>query len=915
MYQIKQSEATAARRRIPVLLVDITDGFTPETGVVTPTINVSKNGATIATGAGSWTEIGNGQYYYELTAGEVDTLGWIALNIEKATVSRDYNAVVQVMAYDYAAATNLGLTAIPNVATGSAGAIPTTGTGANQIQVNGSGAISIVNTVSGSVGSVTGAVGSVTGNVGGSVASVVGAVGSVTGSVGSVVGAVGSVTGNIGGNLTGSVGSLTATAVQNIWDDLTANNTVVGSIGVLIGNNLNATVSSRATDAGVWAVGTRTLTAGTNIVLAKGTGITGFNDIAATDVWAAATRTLSSGANIVLAKGAGITGFNDISAQNVWDVATSGLTTVGSIGLKLNTNVDTTISSRMATFTYTTPPTVAQIATQVWSEPIPGTFAVGSAGAKLNAASSAGDPWATALPGAYGAGTAGNILGNRLDAAITTRMATFTYTVPPTSAAIATQVWSEALPGTYTSGQAGFKLNAAGGAADPWSTALPGAYSAGSAGFIIGNRLDAAVSTRLASASYTAPPTTAAIATQVWSEVLPGTYTATQAGFKLNAAGSSADPWSTSLPGAYTSGTAGFIIGNRLDTNVGSRMATFTLPTNFSLLSISGTGGVTAGTVSDKTGYSLSTSQTFNTSGSIGSVVGSVGSVSGSIAGNVLGTVASVVGNVGGNVVGSVGSVVGSVGSVSNVSNIWDYLTSSILTTNSIGLLLKTNVDAQISTRLASSSYTVSPTVAQIWQAALPGSFTLGQAGYILGTNLDALISSRLASSSYSAAPSASTIMSAIWNQVRATSNGGGTPAVGTFGYFLDSRVSTAGGSGGGVIVKQGPFKLNATQDMGQNDILDLVQNDARNIVLEVIDEVGEPIPLSGAFIYTVNVYDIGGTGAGTYTGTVDYANGGQVSFDITTTTTSVKGTYYIVLSIDNGTIITKYGGLRLEVR
>ena len=840
MYQIKQSEATAARRRIPVLLVDITDGFTPEVGVVTPTINVSKNGATIATGAGTWTEIGNGQYYYELTAGEVDTLGWIALNIEKATVSRDYNAVVQVMAYDYAAATNLGLTAIPNVATGALGAIPTTGTGANQISVNGSGAISTVNTVSGSVGSVTGAVGSVTGNVGGSVASVVGAVGSVTGSVGSVVGAVGSVTGNINGNLVGSVGSLTATAVQNIWDDLTSNNTVVGSIGLLIGTNLNATISSRATDATVWTNATRTLTAGTNIVLAKGTGITGFNDIAATDVWAAATRTLSSGANIVLAKGTGLTGLNDITSQSVWDVATSAITAVGSIGVQLKTNIDVATSTRMATFTYTTPPTVAQIADGVWDEALSGHLTAGSTGSALNSASSSGDPWNTILPGAYGANTAGNILGNRLDAAITTR---------------------------------------------------------------------------LASASYTTPPTSAAIATQVWSEVLPGTYTATQAGFKLNAAGSAADPWSTLLPSTYPAGTAGNIIGNRLDTNVGSRMATFTLPTNFSLLSISGTGGVTAGTVSDKTGYSLSTSQTFNTTGSIGSVVGSVGSVAGSIAGNVLGTVASVVGNLGGNVVGSVGSVVGSVGSVNNVSNIWDYLTANILTTNSIGLLLKTNVDAQISTRLASSSYSAAPTVAQIWQQAVPSTFTIGQAGYVLGTNLDATISSRLASSSYSAAPTTPQIMSAIWNQVRNTANGGSVPAVGTFGYYLDSRVSTAGGGGGGVIVKQGPFKLNATQDMGQNDILDLVQNDARNIVLEVIDENNEPIPLSGAFIYTVNIYDIGGTGAGTYGGTVDYANGGQVSFDIATTTTATKGTYYIVLSIDNGTIITKYGGLRLEVR
>jgi hypothetical protein len=42
-----------------------------------------------------------------------------------------------------------GMTALPNVASGNAGAIPTTGTGANQIQVNGSGAISnVVNVVS-----------------------------------------------------------------------------------------------------------------------------------------------------------------------------------------------------------------------------------------------------------------------------------------------------------------------------------------------------------------------------------------------------------------------------------------------------------------------------------------------------------------------------------------------------------------------------------------------------------------------------------------------------------------------------------------------------------------------------------------------------------------------------------------------
>lgn len=45
----------------------------------------------------------------------------------------------------------------------------------------------------------------------------------------------------------------------------------------------------------------------------------------------------------------------------------------------------------------------------------------GSVGAGINAASSAGDPWATAIPGAYGAGTAGKIVGDNLNATVSSR--------------------------------------------------------------------------------------------------------------------------------------------------------------------------------------------------------------------------------------------------------------------------------------------------------------------------------------------------------------------------------------------------------------------------------------------------------------------------------------------------------------
>lgn len=45
----------------------------------------------------------------------------------------------------------------------------------------------------------------------------------------------------------------------------------------------------------------------------------------------------------------------------------------------------------------------------------------GSVGAGINAASSAGDPWATAIPGAYGSGTAGKIVGDNINATISSR--------------------------------------------------------------------------------------------------------------------------------------------------------------------------------------------------------------------------------------------------------------------------------------------------------------------------------------------------------------------------------------------------------------------------------------------------------------------------------------------------------------
>lgn len=88
-------------------------------------------------------------------------------------------------------------------------------------------------------------------------------------------------------------------------------------------------------------------------------------------------------------------------------------------------------------------------------------------------------------------------------------------------AEIADAVWDEAISGHLTAGSTGNALNAAGSAGDPWSTALPGAYGAGSAGKIIGDNINATISSRLASASYTAPDNASITAIKAKTDNLP----------------------------------------------------------------------------------------------------------------------------------------------------------------------------------------------------------------------------------------------------------------------------------------------------------------------------------------------------------------------------------------------------------
>lgn len=66
-------------------------------------------------------------------------------------------------------------------------------------------------------------------------------------------------------------------------------------------------------------------------------------------------------------------------------------------------------------------PTASENSDAVWDEILSGHVISGSSGEALSAAGTAGDPWTTALPGAYGAGTAGKIIGDNINATISSR--------------------------------------------------------------------------------------------------------------------------------------------------------------------------------------------------------------------------------------------------------------------------------------------------------------------------------------------------------------------------------------------------------------------------------------------------------------------------------------------------------------
>lgn len=227
-----------ASQTIGSQMVSASDG-SAYTGAVS--VSVTKDGGTQAAGGGTVAHEGNGYHSYAPTQAETNA-DHVAFTF---TGSGAVPATVQVytVSYDPHDTVRLGLTALPNAAAEAAGGLFTRGTAAGQINQDADGRIDS-NPVA----------------------------------------------------LGGTAQSLTdlkdfadagydpaSNKVEGVKlvDTTTANTDMRGTDGA----NTTTPPTASAIASAVWGAATRTLSAGTNIVLAKGTGVTGFNDISVDDIF------------------------------------------------------------------------------------------------------------------------------------------------------------------------------------------------------------------------------------------------------------------------------------------------------------------------------------------------------------------------------------------------------------------------------------------------------------------------------------------------------------------------------------------------------------------------------------------------------------------------------------------------------
>ena len=254
------------------------------------------------------------------------------------------------------------------------------------------------------------------------------------------------IVGNVTGNLSGSVGSVTGLTASNL-DATISSRASQASVDDLPTNAELATALAAADDAVLAVLGTpagaslaadiAAIEAQTDDIGAAGAGLTAVPWNAAWDA-----EVQSEVADALVAYGAATATDVTTAAANVSvdEIQASALADL------FNTDSGTTYASAVAGSVVAeiadnaggSGLTLADIADAVWDEAIAGHAGAGSTGQALSAAGAAGDPWITAIPGSYTAGQAGYILGTNLNATVSSRATQTSVDDLPTNAELAT---------------------------------------------------------------------------------------------------------------------------------------------------------------------------------------------------------------------------------------------------------------------------------------------------------------------------------------------------------------------------------------------------------------------------------------------------------------------------------------------
>jgi hypothetical protein len=417
--------------------------------------------------------------------------------------------------------------------------------------------------------------------------------------------------------------------------------------------------------------------------------------------------------------------------------------------------------------------------------------------------------------------------------------------------------------------------------------------------------------------------------------------------------------WSSDVSGYSTPGEAGFELSQA---STGSGLTAGDVWSYVSRTLTSG-GGVTAGDVwsyatrtttggvvdtnNDKTGYSLSGTQAFNVTGNItGNISGSVGSVTNPVsittnamsgtAGSVWNYVTRTLTSGSGLTAGDVWSYVlsntdtaeanlvtaASGGAGITAGDVWTYATREIT-----GGVIDTNndkTDYALSTAgvNAVQSGLSTVTTAQVGQEVDASLLDVGLTSVVTG-RIDAAVSSRLATSSYVTPPTTAAIATSVWTAATRTLTSGAGATAGDVWTYNISGITSSGSaaaqlndasvSGSVVTIVNGPYRLTSIAE-GVDGRIDILADSVQTIQLNCLDGFGAPFNITG-YTTLVNVYDVSGALAETYTPTVDFSQNGIISFDIDTVITGTTGRYTSVVELTAGADVIQLGPLEILVR